>query len=277
MSDEPSKLEEAFGKALASQVVTGQGTAMLVEIIARQLEEIKRAVTPTIEDEPRYVTLPDQGGFFALPIGTTSINFHEGTVTLPDGTKVNLRLRLKQFGVEKMKSVMFITAQPITFSFDGAGQFDLQAGEKIALGDFPFKEIYLETSVVGAIRLMAAVTPQFTVFHDRYFSNDFKDAFGPLSQTLYAADETVQQELDMDLGATTGRYIVEAAGHADVATTFTLDTSVDGVHWFNTYTSAAPETDYHAGYGNAMEFIRLRSAAAGAPGNKVNLALTATR
>lgn len=270
----PSELDNLLGKLAGSQLVTSQALVGMLSIVNNNLKEIKALLTPPKEDQPRYVTLPDAGGSFTLPIGMTVIDFHNGTVTLPNGNKINLRLRLKQFGLEKMKSIMFTTSQPLSFGFDGAGLFDLQAGEKIALGDFPFKEIFLQSAVVGSIRLMAAVTPQFTVFHDRYFANDFQDTQGPLNESLYSVDLTIPQMLELDTG-TTGKMYIEAFGTSTVPTQYLLETSDDGVHWFTVESETT--NAYTFGGGNTKEFIRFTSSAAGVAGNTVSLSLSASR
>jgi hypothetical protein len=274
-SGEPSSLDEALGRALAGQLVTGQGMAILLELVNRNLIEIKELLKVPIDEKPRYVTIPDQGGTFPLPVGTTTIDFHAGTITLPTGTVLNLRMNLKQFNIEKMRSVMFVCTAPLMYSFDGGGQFSLKAGEKIALGDFPFKYLYFQTAVPNSIQLMAAVTPQFTVFYDRYFANEFIDSQGPLNQSIYSADLTKPQTVSLDLGATTGRMLIEAFANSDVATTFTLSTSSDNVHWFVVETETT--TAYSFGGGNCLEFVQLASAAAGTPGNKISMSLSAIR
>lgn len=271
----PTAFDEAFIRAMASIVITSRAQVGMLEVIANRLAKLEKTMTPVIDEHPKYVTLPDQGGFFTIQAGTTTVDFHGGKVTQPDGTIFSLRMNLKQFGIERMRSFMLVTATSCTVSFDGGGQWTLLAGEKLALGDFAVKEVYIQSATAGAIRLMAAVTPEFTVFFDQYFVNEFESTQGPLTASVYGKDLTAPQSIQLDLGATSGRMYVEAFGSSDVPTTFTLQTSNDGTHWFTVDTELT--TAYSFGGGNTMEFLTLSSAAAGTAGNLVSLSLSALR
>jgi hypothetical protein len=243
--------------------------------IWKTLKEIKHAVSPRLSDHSLYVTVPDGGGLFAVSPGATTIDFYEGEIIEPNGTRNSLRLGLKGKGIEEMRSLMFVTSAPISFSIDGAGKFDLEAGEKVAISEFGFKVIYLDSFVAGQVKLMAATTPNFTVFYDKYFSAEMQTALGPQTSELYDAKETAQQQIDLDLG-TMGRVTLEATGKADAATDFYLEASVDNIHWFSVETEEGV-TDYNFGGLNTKRYVRLISLAGGAPGDTVSLTLTASR
>jgi hypothetical protein len=89
---------------------------------------------------------------------------------------------------------------------------------------------------------------------------------------LYAEDETVAQEITLD---TEGRSTLEVFALADAATIIRLDVSVDGSTWIVNFHSWAGVTIVKEGYLNAYRFVRLKSDAAGAAGDKVTLMLTA--
>jgi hypothetical protein len=275
MADKMTPIEMLLGEAVAKQLVVGQAQAIQLEMIHKQLEEIKSAVSPRLSDMSFYVTVPDGGGLYTLQVGSTIVDFEEGVLIEPNGHKRNLRLGLKSRGMEEMRSVALVTSGPISISLDGQGKFDLEAGEKLALAEFGFKSIYLETKVPGnTVKLMASSSPSFTVFYDKYFTAELQTAMGPLDDTLYEEDLTSAQYVSLDLG-TMRRLVVEAYGKADVKTVFTLETSDDAVHWF--VVEDEDTTDYSFGGGNTKRYIRLSSAAAGAPGDLVSLTLSAVR
>lgn len=85
-------------------------------------------------------------------------------------------------------------------------------------------------------------------------------------------DETVDQEVTLD---TKHHRVVDIYAKATAATTFTVDLSNDGTNWVNYYTSEAAETEYKDTIITGFRYIRLKSAAAGASGDKVTLILCA--
>ena len=89
---------------------------------------------------------------------------------------------------------------------------------------------------------------------------------------LYFADETAPQSITLD---TEGRSTLEAFALADVATDFHLDVSVDNSIWITNFETWLDVIGVKEGYLCAYRFIRLRSKAAGAAGNKVSLVLSA--
>jgi len=275
MSEKLTKMESLFGEALAKQLLIGQAQAGQLEMIYKQLKSIRTAVSPKLSDRSYYVSIPDGGGVYTLAPGATTIDFYEGDITPPTGRKVKLRAGLKGKGLDEMRSVVMVTSGPITISLDGAGKFNLEAGEKLALGEFGFKNIYIESAVAGSIRLIAATTPSFTVFYDKYFSAELLAATGPVDDTLYDVTMASAQTVSLDLGDMR-RMLVEAYGQADAATTFTLETSDDTMHWFVVETEAGV-THYSFGGANTKRYIRLTSASAGAPGDEVSLTLSAVR
>jgi len=94
----------------------------------------------------------------------------------------------------------------------------------------------------------------------------------PKKAELYSADETVDQTVTLDIG---GFKLVEVVCEADAATTFTVEYSFDNSHWFTYYSSASAETSYNDVFWTAAQYIRVRSSAAGASGDKVRLVVGA--
>ena len=94
----------------------------------------------------------------------------------------------------------------------------------------------------------------------------------PVYNQLIDADETASQSIVLD---TEGRSLVSVYAKADVATTFHLDGSNDGVNWFTDLLVYSGVTVVNDAVKTAFRYIRLRSDAAGVSGNKVTLVLAA--
>ena len=85
-------------------------------------------------------------------------------------------------------------------------------------------------------------------------------------------DETVDQEISLD---TKGHKLLEVYAKASAATTFYLDVSPDNVTWIEGYLSWSSVTEVKETLWNGFRYVRLRSAAAGASGDTVDLFLSA--
>jgi len=94
-----------------------------------------------------------------------------------------------------------------------------------------------------------------------------------VNASLLGADETSPQSITLYVE---GRFVLEVYASATSPTNFFLDVSLDGSTWIEGFDSWTSTTKVKAGYMNAFPWVRLRSAAAGGAGDKVNLILTAS-
>ena len=94
----------------------------------------------------------------------------------------------------------------------------------------------------------------------------------PKKAELYDADETVEQSISLDIG---GFKTVEVYCSATTATTFTVELSWDNTHWITYYSSASAETSYHDVFTTTAQYVRVKSASAGASGDTVTLIIGA--
>jgi hypothetical protein len=247
-------------------------TAQTSHASATKLIEIAKALGA---GKQFYVSIPDAGGLYSLQAGTTEVNFYEGYIINPDASKVSMRSGLKMQGMTHMRSLMFTTLCDLTMSLDGAGFFDLDAGEKYIISDFDFKEIYISADAPGYIRFVAATTPSMTAMYDRYASYDLEQAIGARAESIYAQDGTKQQQISLDLGEMFSRMVLQARGASDNDVTFKCEESEDAVHWFTADEDTGVE--YSFGGANTFRYVRLTSSASGVAGNKVSLILKAAR
>lgn len=103
-------------------------------------------------------------------------------------------------------------------------------------------------------------------------SNIWSNKDNPVSAISTSLDETSAQSLSLD---TYGRKTLEVYGTASTATTFYVDVSPNNSYWINIYTSSAAETSHHGQYTIGFRYARIRSAAAGAAGDTVDLVIGA--
>ena len=140
---------------IAAMIKLMGATAQTSHASALKLIEISKALGA---GKQFYVSIPDAGGLYPLQAGTTEVNFFEGYIINPDASKVSMRSGLKMQELTRMRSLMFTTLCDVTMSLDGAGFFDLDAGEKYIISDFDFKEIYISANAPGYVRFVAATT-----------------------------------------------------------------------------------------------------------------------
>lgn len=248
--------------------------AMLNMGSSQDLHDI--AVALKVTGKQMYITIPDGGGVQAIEAGNTAVDFFDGTITTPSADVLTMRTSLKVQEKEHMRSFMIATLYPLDISIDGGGFFSLDAGEKFSMVDFNFKTLYLDSPTPNSIKLIASTTPEMTSFYDKYFSAEMETVVGMLKDDLYDADETVSQTVMLDLAAIS-RSLVEVFASATIPTTFALEASADGIHWFVAETMPVAMTSWHTGFQNTARYVRLSSAGAGAAGDKVSLVLMASR
>jgi hypothetical protein len=218
-------------------------------------------VTTALEDVPVYVTIPDGGDAYALAAGDTYIDFYLGTITSPTGGESRLRLGLKGKGMKYMRSFLIVTDRTIKVSLDGGGFHSLKAGEGIAFGGFPVRQVYIQATEATAIRCIASTATQLTTFYDRAFSTD-NPSVPPLETSLEDASTADAQTISLDLGDFS-RNKVEVFGTSTVALDWYYETSPDNEHWW-TEEAFSGETSIHTGYDNVCRYQRLRTAAGAA-------------
>lgn len=248
----------------------------IAELQIIQTEKLKNiAIAMKADRKQLYLTVPDGGGTYAVGVGATTLDFERGEIITTTGEIQTMRSSLITQGVPTMRSFMLTASTAIGISLDGGGTWSLDAGERLCIGDFDFRQIYISADAVSNIKCMASTTSDMTSFYDRFFSADLTSAFGQLRDYVYDAPETASQNVLLDLGTST-RAKVEAFASATVATDFYIETSNDLVRWWTTE-SETGVTSFHAGFDNASRYVRLRSAAAGAAGNTVSLEIVAVR
>jgi hypothetical protein len=242
--------------------------------VARELENLNLSlkslvtlsenghVTTAMEDLPIYITIPDGGDAHTLEAGDTYIDFYHGTITSPTGGETRLRMGLKGKGLKFMRSLLIVTSETIKISLDGGGFHSLKAGESIAFGGFPIRQVYIQATAETNIRCIASTAVQLTTAYDRSFSTD-NPVIPPKEATLESASTGDAQMLVLDLGEFS-RNKVEVFGISTVAIDWYYETSPDGETWW-TEESFSAETSIHTGYDNVSRHQRLRTGA-GAPG-----------
>jgi len=98
------------------------------------------------------------------------------------------------------------------------------------------------------------------------------DALTSLISVSIGLDETAAQSISLD---SKGKRLLELYGRASTATTFRLDVSPDNTYWITDYKLYSAVTEAKDTMWNGFRYLRLRSDAAGAAGDTVDLVLSA--
>lgn len=89
---------------------------------------------------------------------------------------------------------------------------------------------------------------------------------------LYDADATAEQSIVLDVG---GYKTVGVIAQCSAPTTFTVEISFDGEHWFTHYSSVSPESQVADIFLTVARYVRLKSSPVSVPGAKVTLVIGA--
>ena len=216
------------------------------------------------------VSIPQEGGVVALGVGETSFDFLTGSFLHTNGQAIAMRSSLMMHGIEAMRSLIISTNKTIVVDLKGGNNFQLEAGERITLNNLDFQYVSIKTTEATNVKLLASSAAVS-------ISNDpsMMEALGRISEPLYDADETKAQTITLDMGEDYSRVNIDVFAEADAATTFTVESSDDGAHWFTVVSVTG--MSYHTGYHNAMRCVKLSSNAQPVVGAKVSLVLVATR
>jgi len=243
--------ENLSGYVQVDAEVDEEGRQMLKKLSAffERLKDEKGVLIISVPE----ATQSDGTLFYPIGIGTTKLDFYEGEIIDTLGQKYQMHAGLKFFKEDFMHSFRIFSDQEIKVDTDGFHVATLMGGEAVGFSNTPFKVLYIRSNVAANIRLFASTSPQAIT----------ANMIAPpiLRSELYQVDGSKAQRVSLDCGLL-GRWNVELYANATIPTPFTLESSADGVHWFQAFSYGAT-TALHQGYQNAMRYIRLTSVPAG--------------
>lgn len=144
------------------ELITPTLEIVLLDSIERKmatLEQVLAGVNLTERIDWSF-TYPSEGGDKAVDIGDLVIDFYEGTVQLPDGTKEDLHDNLKNHDKIFIRSYFIKPTKQVKFNLDGRGNTTIEAGDVHMETLQNFQKLYiriLEDST--KIRLWACTNP----------------------------------------------------------------------------------------------------------------------
>lgn len=100
----------------------------------------------------RFLSVPQDGGYETLQVGTTVFDFYEGTQHCPDGTKKMLKTNLRGQEMDFMRSLTVYSEKPVKILLDSGSWIPLESDGQVSLTKQPFRELQIgcteETDVV---------------------------------------------------------------------------------------------------------------------------------
>lgn len=240
---------------------------------AMEMLEKLKAYLNREEDRPLIISVPEkedpnQPGmyFFPLTPGEYSFDFFEGEITLSSSQKWAMKTGLKVQKKDFMRSLRIYSDQDVSITMQGISQTVVVGGQTIGFADLKFTLLYITVRQDANVRIMASTSPHLLDI----------DTFQPpaLNKAVYDQDNGSRAAaIQLDTGIFS-RTVVEIGAKSTGLVPYTLEASLDGVHWFTIETFAAASS-IHKGYGNAMRFVRLTPTVVA--GSKVDMFISATR
>lgn len=233
-----------------------------IESILKKWKERNKPINISV---PEIESREQPGMFyFVLSPGTTVFDFYDGRLITPDKETRLLRTALRMHNQEYMRSLMIFTDRDVLFNMDGESDTMLVGGETRAMSEQQFQQVYITAKDYTNIRLYAS-TSNHPV--------DINVIAPPAAyEAVYDANTANQNRIFIDLGVFS-KTILEICATATVPVPFTLEASMDKIHWF-TIESFGATTSLHKGYANAFRYVRL-TATAGEAGT-LNMLIVAT-
>lgn len=107
----------------------------------------------------KYFTYPKDGSRKEIPTGDTKIDFNNGEVALPDGTREELLTSLKQEEKEWIRSIFLEADQDITVWLDGGSLTPVDSGEYFTIPHVNFKVLWIKATTATNIAVWASTHP----------------------------------------------------------------------------------------------------------------------
>ena len=122
------------------------------------LSEIKGLLKE--ERDSHLITFPANGGTESIAVGTTTLDFVEGDVTLPEGTEKKMSGSLKQYGKHFIRSIFLEVSQDYAWELDNSGKFTSASSKKTMLKKVQFKRLTITVTTAGTLKMVASTNPE---------------------------------------------------------------------------------------------------------------------
>jgi len=163
-----------------------------------------------------YFTYPRTGGTKSVAKGILTLDFYNGTATLPDGTEEQISDSLESHSLREVRSIFIQADQNATGWLDESGRFPINANEACVMTYQNFRALYIETTVTTNISVWSSTHPMAAL--DRAKRSGLQATTPTIyNVTLTSADTEYKQALP----SKTKKFTVQCRTASDVKLAFT--------------------------------------------------------
>jgi len=122
-------------------------------------EEVTTIELKREEGDPRYITVPAEGGVLEITAGDLLINFYTGEVFLPDGSESKTSRSLHSLGKEHLRSITVHANTEYIIQLDDGGRRTVETTEEFKATHQKFMELRITVTSATELRVWASTDP----------------------------------------------------------------------------------------------------------------------
>jgi hypothetical protein len=122
-------------------------------------EEVTTIELKREEGDPKYITVPAEGGELEITVGDLVINFYTGEVFLPDGTERNTSQSLRSMGKEYARSITVHADTEYIIRLGDGGKRTVKTTEEYKATHQKFQEAIITVTATTKVRVWASTDP----------------------------------------------------------------------------------------------------------------------
>jgi hypothetical protein len=115
------------------------------------------------ESDPKYITLPAEGGTQTLTTGDTIINFYTGEVFFADGTEGHVSRSLQSLKKDNVRSISVNADKAFVIQLDDGGKHTVKTTEAYVAKRQKFQIATITVTETTKIRVVASTDPDATI------------------------------------------------------------------------------------------------------------------
>jgi hypothetical protein len=122
-------------------------------------EEVTTIELKREEGDPKYITLPAEGGVLEITAGDLLINFYTGEVFLPEGTESKISRSLDSLGKDYLRSITVHANTEYIIQLDDGGRRTVKTTEEFKATHQKFMELRITVTAATDLRVWASTDP----------------------------------------------------------------------------------------------------------------------
>ena len=119
-------------------------------------EEVTTIELKREEGDPKYITVPAEGGELEITAGDLLINFYTGEVTLPVGTEKQTSRSLRSIGKKHARSITVHADTEYIIHLDDGGRRTVKTTEEYKATHQKFQEALITVTATTKVRIWAS-------------------------------------------------------------------------------------------------------------------------